>query len=113
MLGLLLMAMLAPIAATLIQLAMSHSREYFPDSTGAGIAGSPFRTPGVVESPRLWPLTHGPMVARRNGLLLTLTGILFMAPLPCPDPTRSRPMAPRFWPPGVWSATALSCWLAM
>jgi heat shock protein HtpX len=41
MLGLLLMAMLAPIAATLIQLAMSHSREYFPDSTGAGIAGSP------------------------------------------------------------------------
>jgi len=40
-LGLLFMAILAPIAATLIQLAISRSREYFADSTGAGIAGSP------------------------------------------------------------------------
>jgi heat shock protein HtpX len=41
MLGLLFMAILAPIAATLIQLAISRSREYFADSTGAGIAGAP------------------------------------------------------------------------
>ena len=41
MLGLLFMAILAPIAATLIQLAISRSREYFADSTGAGIVGSP------------------------------------------------------------------------
>ncbi len=40
-LGLLFMAILAPIAATLIQLAISRSREYFADSTGAAIAGSP------------------------------------------------------------------------
>ena len=40
-LGLLFMAILAPIAATLIQLAISRSREYFADSTGAGIVGSP------------------------------------------------------------------------
>jgi heat shock protein HtpX len=40
-LGLLFMAILAPIAATLIQLAISRSREYFADTTGAGIAGSP------------------------------------------------------------------------
>jgi heat shock protein HtpX len=40
-LGLLFMAILAPIAATLIQLAISRSREYFADNTGAGIAGSP------------------------------------------------------------------------
>lgn len=39
--GLLFMALLAPIAATLIQLAISRSREYFADSTGAAIAGSP------------------------------------------------------------------------
>lgn len=39
--GLLFMAILAPIAATLIQLAISRSREYFADNTGAGIAGSP------------------------------------------------------------------------
>jgi heat shock protein HtpX len=38
--GLLFMAILAPIAATLIQLAISRSREYFADSTGAGITGS-------------------------------------------------------------------------
>jgi heat shock protein HtpX len=39
--GLLLMAILAPIAATLIQLAISRSREFFADSTGAAIASSP------------------------------------------------------------------------
>jgi heat shock protein HtpX len=41
MLGLLAMAILAPIAATLIQLAISRSREYFADGTGAAIAGAP------------------------------------------------------------------------
>jgi heat shock protein HtpX len=41
MLGLLFMAILAPIAATLIQLAISRSREFFADSTGAAVAGSP------------------------------------------------------------------------
>jgi heat shock protein HtpX len=41
MLSLLVMAILAPIAATLIQLAISRSREFFADSTGAAIAGSP------------------------------------------------------------------------
>jgi heat shock protein HtpX len=40
-LGVLLMAILAPIAATLIQLAISRSREYFADTTGAAIAGAP------------------------------------------------------------------------
>jgi heat shock protein HtpX len=40
-LSLLFMAILAPIAATLIQLAISRSREYFADSTGAAVAGSP------------------------------------------------------------------------
>jgi heat shock protein HtpX len=41
MLSLLFMAILAPIAATLIQLAISRSREFFADNTGAAIAGSP------------------------------------------------------------------------
>jgi heat shock protein HtpX len=39
--GLLIMAILAPIAATLIQLAISRSREYAADETGARMAGHP------------------------------------------------------------------------
>jgi hypothetical protein len=34
--------------------------------------------------PRLWPLTHGATVGRFNGILLGLTGLLMMAPLPLP-----------------------------
>jgi heat shock protein HtpX len=49
MLGLLFMAILAPIAATLIQLAISRSREYFADSTGAAIAGSPLGLARALE----------------------------------------------------------------
>jgi len=41
MIGSLLMAILAPIAATIIQLAISRSREYLADATGARIAGTP------------------------------------------------------------------------
>ncbi|MFH1090545.1 MAG: M48 family metalloprotease, partial [Pseudomonadota bacterium] len=39
--GLLLTAILAPLAATLIQLAISRSREYLADSTGARLMGHP------------------------------------------------------------------------
>ncbi len=41
LLGGLVMAILAPIAAMIIQMAISRSREYMADSTGARIAGSP------------------------------------------------------------------------
>ncbi len=34
--------------------------------------------------PRLLPLTHGPTVGRFNGVLLGLSGVLLMAPLPLP-----------------------------
>jgi hypothetical protein len=34
--------------------------------------------------PRLPPLTHGPTMGRINGLLLVLSGVLLMAPLPLP-----------------------------
>jgi heat shock protein HtpX len=41
MLGLIVTAILAPIAATLIQLAISRSREYMADETGARLARNP------------------------------------------------------------------------
>jgi hypothetical protein len=34
--------------------------------------------------PRLLPLTHGPTMGRLNGLLLALSGVLLMSPLPLP-----------------------------
>ncbi len=41
-LGLILMAVLAPFAAMFIQMAVSRSREYEADATGARIAGNPY-----------------------------------------------------------------------
>ncbi|MDA8124745.1 MAG: zinc metalloprotease HtpX [Deltaproteobacteria bacterium] len=40
--GLILMAILAPLAATLIQMAISRSREYLADAGGAKISGKPY-----------------------------------------------------------------------
>jgi heat shock protein HtpX len=39
--GLIVMAVLAPLAAMIIQMAISRSREYLADATGAGFAGHP------------------------------------------------------------------------
>jgi heat shock protein HtpX len=47
--GTLLLAILAPIAATLIQLAISRSREFHADATGARIAGKPWGLAKALE----------------------------------------------------------------
>ena len=49
MIGTLALAILAPIAATLIQLAISRAREYQADATGAQIAGKPWGLAKALE----------------------------------------------------------------
>lgn len=44
----LFMALLAPVAATLIQMALSRSREYLADSTGARLCGQPLALAGAL-----------------------------------------------------------------
>jgi len=48
-LGLLVTAIVAPLAATLVQMAISRSREYAADATGAQIAGSPYGLADALE----------------------------------------------------------------
>jgi len=47
--GLILMAVLAPIAAAIIQMAISRSREYLADAGGAKISGKPYDLAGALE----------------------------------------------------------------
>ena len=47
--GLILMAILAPIAASIIQMAISRSREYLADAGGARISGRPYDLAGALE----------------------------------------------------------------
>jgi len=47
--GLILMAVLAPLAATIIQMAISRSREYMADDGGARISGKPYGLAGALE----------------------------------------------------------------
>ena len=47
--GLILMAVLAPFAATIIQMAISRSREYLADAGGAKISGKPYGLASALE----------------------------------------------------------------
>ena len=47
--GLIAMAILAPIAATIIQMAVSRSREYMADEGGARVSGKPYGLAGALE----------------------------------------------------------------
>jgi len=47
--GLIVMAILAPIAATIIQMAISRSREYLADAGGAKMSGKPYALANALE----------------------------------------------------------------
>ncbi|MCP4142985.1 MAG: zinc metalloprotease HtpX [bacterium] len=47
--GLIVMSIIAPMAAMIIQMAISRSREYLADATGAQIAGNPAGLAGALE----------------------------------------------------------------
>ncbi len=67
LIGILIMAIIAPIAALLIQMAISRSREYHADETGAKFAGNPFGLANALEKldefSRSAPLNANPATA--------------------------------------------------
>ena len=61
MLGLLATAIIAPIAATIIQLAISRSREYDADKTGGEICGNPIYLANALEKIEYYAQHSAPM----------------------------------------------------
>jgi len=79
--GLIVMAILAPIAATLIQMAISRSREYLADDGGAEISGKPYGLAGALEklsrASQAMPMDANPSTAHMF-IVNPLTGRAFM-----------------------------------
>ncbi len=65
-LGVILVALLAPVAAVLVQLAISRGREYEADRGGAGISGNPLSLASALEKLEQARLQIGNEEAERN-----------------------------------------------
>ena len=59
--GLILTIVVAPLAATLIQMAISRSREYDADKTGGEICGNPMYLAKALEKIEFYAQSHDPM----------------------------------------------------
>jgi heat shock protein HtpX len=80
-LGMLFMAILAPIAAMLIQMAISRSREYDADAASAKYIGSPYPLIGGLQKLETWskriPMDASPATAHMF-IIKPFTGQSFM-----------------------------------
>ncbi len=91
--GMILMAILAPIAATLIQMAISRSREYMADEGGAQISGKPYGLAGALAkisgASQAAPMDANPSTAHMF-IVNPLTGRAFMNLFSTHPPTEER-----------------------
>jgi heat shock protein HtpX len=92
-LGLLLTLILAPIAALLIQMAISRSREYAADATGASIAGNPYGLANALkklqEGNRRVPMDANPATSHMF-IMRPLSGRSMMSLFSTHPPTEKR-----------------------
>lgn len=76
--GLIVMAVLAPIAATLIQMAISRSREYLADDEGAQVSGKPYGLANALEklsrASQVVPMEHAKPSTAHMWIVNPLTG---------------------------------------
>jgi heat shock protein HtpX len=91
--GMILMAILAPIAASLIQMAISRSREYMADEGGAQISGKPYGLAGALAkisgASQAAPMDANPSTAHMF-IVNPLTGKAFMNLFSTHPPTEER-----------------------
>jgi heat shock protein HtpX len=91
--GALLMIILAPLAATIIQLAISRSREYGADKTGAHVGGDPEALASALEKLEAYsqriPLPVNPAVSHLF-IVKPLTGFSMQNLFSSHPPTRDR-----------------------
>lgn len=92
MVGALIMMIVAPIAAMLIQMAISRSREFLADETGARICGRPLALAGALQRLEAWnrqlPMDVNPATAQMyivNPLSGGMIANLFSTHPPIPE----------------------------
>lgn len=71
MIGVLLMMILAPLAAMLVQLAVSRTREYSADDGGAKLSGKPMALASALEKMQAWS-KHRPIRSNTNPVMSSL-----------------------------------------
>jgi heat shock protein HtpX len=88
------MMIVAPLAATLIQLAISRSREYEADATGARITGNPQGLARALDKIDKWskriPMQASPSMAHMYILQPLTTGAVFSSLFSTHPPIRKR-----------------------